>query len=105
MTSILKVEGLTKHFPGSKHSFFGKRDVIQAVDGISFEVEKGEAIGLVGESGCGKSTTGRLITRLLEPTAGRIEFNGIDSEKYISYASQHGLKLAYTNAENLIFTK
>ena len=78
MTSILKVEGLTKHFPGNKHSLLGKRDVVQAVDGISFEVAKGEAIGLVGESGCGKSTTGRLITRLLEPTSGKIEFNGID---------------------------
>ncbi len=78
MSTILKVEGLTKHFPGNKHGLFGKRDVVQAVDGVSFEIAAGEAVGLVGESGCGKSTTGRLITRLLEPTAGKIEFEGQD---------------------------
>lgn len=78
MSIILKVEGLTKHFPGNKHGLFGKRDLVQAVDGVSFEIAAGEAVGLVGESGCGKSTTGRLITRLLEPTAGKIEFEGQD---------------------------
>ena len=78
MSKILKVTELTKHFPGNKHSLFGARDVIQAVDGLNFEVDEGEAIGLVGESGCGKSTTGRLITRLLEPTSGKIEFAGKD---------------------------
>ena len=78
MSTILKVEGLTKHFPGNKNGLFGKRDVVQAVDGVSFEIAAGEAVGLVGESGCGKSTTGRLITRLLEPTAGKIEFEGQD---------------------------
>lgn len=57
---------------------FGKPDQIQAVDGIDFEIASGEALGLVGESGCGKSTTGRLITRLLEPTGGKIEYNGED---------------------------
>jgi len=78
MSTILKVEGLTKHFPGNRNGLFGKRDVVQAVDGVSFEIAAGEAVGLVGESGCGKSTTGRLITRLLEPTAGKIEFEGED---------------------------
>ena len=78
MSTILKVEGLTKHFPGNKNGLFGKRDLVQAVDGVSFEIAAGEAVGLVGESGCGKSTTGRLITRLLEPTAGKIEFQGQD---------------------------
>ena len=81
MSTILKVEGLTKHFPGNKNGLFGKRDLVQAVDGVSFEIAAGEAVGLVGESGCGKSTTGRLITRLLEPTAGRIEFQGQDITK------------------------
>ena len=75
---ILSVQGLTKHFPGGREGLLGKRDVVQAVDGVSFEVAAGEALGLVGESGCGKSTTGRLITRLLEPTAGSVAFEGQD---------------------------
>lgn len=78
MSVILKVSHLSKHFTGSKNSFFGKADVIHAVDGVSFEIQSGQALGLVGESGCGKSTTGRLITRLLEPDQGKIEFAGID---------------------------
>ena len=75
---ILSVHGLTKHFAGGREEFFGKRDVVQAVDGVKFEVAAGEALALVGESGCGKSTTGRLITRLLEPTAGTVVFEGQD---------------------------
>jgi peptide/nickel transport system ATP-binding protein len=75
---LLKVSGLTKHFPTEKTGPFTAGPVVQAVDNISFELGQGEALGLVGESGCGKSTTGRLITRLLEPTAGTIEFEGQD---------------------------
>ena len=75
---LLKVSGLTKHFPTAKTGPFTAGPVVQAVDNISFELGQGEALGLVGESGCGKSTTGRLITRLLEPTAGKIEFEGQD---------------------------
>ena len=81
MTSILKVTGLTKHFPVAKRNFFGKHEVVQAVDNVSFEIGAGEAVGLVGESGCGKSTTGRLITRLIDPTSGSIEFDGQDISK------------------------
>ena len=75
---LLKVSNLTKHFPTAKTGPFTVGPVVQAVDNISFELAPGEALGLVGESGCGKSTTGRLITRLLEPTAGKIEFEGQD---------------------------
>ena len=73
---LLKVSGLTKHFPTEKTGPFTAGPVVQAVDNISFELGQGEALGLVGESGCGKSTTGRLITRLLEPTSGSIQFEG-----------------------------
>ncbi|MGW1105828.1 ABC transporter ATP-binding protein [Streptomyces sp. NPDC002540] len=76
---LLDVSGLTKHFP-IKGGFPIRRTVgaVQAVDGLDFTVHEGESLGLVGESGCGKSTTGRLITRLLEPTDGRISYRGRD---------------------------
>lgn len=67
---LLKVEGLTKHFPVSKSLFRTTHDFIHAVDGISFEIAPGESLGLVGESGCGKSTTGRVLVKLDEATAG-----------------------------------
>ncbi|GHG95931.1 dipeptide/oligopeptide/nickel ABC transporter ATP-binding protein [Streptomyces lanatus] len=78
-TPLLDVSGLTKHFP-IKGGFPIRRTVghVQAVDGLDFQVNEGESLGLVGESGCGKSTTGRLITRLLEPTAGKISYQGKD---------------------------
>ncbi|MGY4916936.1 ABC transporter ATP-binding protein [Streptomyces sp. 900116325] len=85
---LLDVSGLTKHFP-IKGGFPIRRTVgaVQAVDGLDFTVSEGESLGLVGESGCGKSTTGRLITRLLEPTAGKITYRGQD----ITHASRKEL--------------
>jgi peptide/nickel transport system ATP-binding protein len=76
---LLDVSGLTKHFP-IKGGFPIRRTVgaVKAVDGLDFQVAEGESLGLVGESGCGKSTTGRLITRLLEPTGGTISYRGRD---------------------------
>ncbi|MGW6568703.1 ABC transporter ATP-binding protein [Streptomyces sp. NPDC054975] len=75
---LLKVNGLVKHFPIKKGLLQRQVGAVKAVDGIDFEVFPGETLGVVGESGCGKSTMGRLITRLLEPTGGKVEFEGVD---------------------------
>ncbi|MFJ7998096.1 ABC transporter ATP-binding protein [Streptomyces sp. NPDC096310] len=87
-TPLLNVAGLVKHFPITG-GFPIRRTVgaVQAVDGLDFTVAEGESLGLVGESGCGKSTTGRLITRLLEPSGGRITYRGQD----ITHASRKRL--------------
>ncbi|MBF9129643.1 ATP-binding cassette domain-containing protein [Plantactinospora sp. S1510] len=78
MTSLLKVEGLHKHFPIRRGVLRRQVGEIRAVDGVDLELNTGETLSLVGESGCGKSTTGRLLVRLLEPTAGKILFEGAD---------------------------
>ncbi|MFC7310370.1 ABC transporter ATP-binding protein [Streptomyces monticola] len=76
--TLLRVSGLQKHFPIRKGVLKRQVGSVKAVDGIDFDVRSGETLGVVGESGCGKSTMGRLITRLLEPTAGTVEFEGRD---------------------------
>jgi peptide/nickel transport system ATP-binding protein/oligopeptide transport system ATP-binding protein len=77
--SIIQVQDLVKHFPIKKGIVFTKQvGAVRAVDGVSFDVHRGETLGIVGESGCGTSTTARLITRLLEPTSGSIVYEGQD---------------------------
>ena len=89
MTPLIEVRDLVKHFPIRKGIVFQRQvGAVQAVDGISFDINEGETLGIVGESGCGKSTTARLITRLLEPTSGSISYEGRD----ISHLSRQELK-------------
>src|SRR5215207_9629135 len=76
---LLVVEDLKKHFPVTQGIVFQKQiAAVKAVDGVSFSVKQGETLGVVGESGCGKSTMARCIMRLLDPTSGRIVFDGRD---------------------------
>jgi oligopeptide/dipeptide ABC transporter ATP-binding protein len=75
---LLSVRNLSKHYPRKSGVFGGSTGVVRAVDGVSFDVAPGETLGLVGESGCGKTTTGRAILRLIEPTAGEVTFEGED---------------------------
>lgn len=77
-SSLLKVENLVKHFPIYRGVFQRQVGAVHAVDGISFDIKPGETFGLVGESGCGKSTAGRTILQLYRPTAGKVYFDGVD---------------------------
>jgi oligopeptide/dipeptide ABC transporter ATP-binding protein len=79
VSALVEVRDLVKHFPITRGIVFQRRvGAVQAVDGVSFDIERGETLGIVGETGCGKSTTARLIMRLLEPTSGQISFDGQD---------------------------
>lgn len=78
MTALLEVEGLVKHFVAERSVFGRPTAHVKAVDGVSFTVEAGKTLALVGESGCGKSTVSRMVLRLIEPDAGRIHFEGRD---------------------------
>src|SRR4029079_10421241 len=77
-TPLVEVVDLVKHFPVKMGVLQRPGAWVQAVDHVSFEVRKGETLGLVGESGCGKTTVGRLILRLIDPTSGTIRFDGVD---------------------------
>jgi len=89
VSALVEVRDLVKHFP-IRSGVIIQRQVgaVQAVDGITFDINEGETLGIVGESGCGKSTTARLITRLLEPTGGSITYDGQD----VTHLSRHELK-------------
>jgi ABC-type oligopeptide transport system ATPase subunit len=76
--NLIEVQNLTKHFPIGAGLFGVGSEVVRAVDGVSLSIRQGETFGLVGESGCGKSTTGRCILRLIEPTSGEVRFQGED---------------------------
>src|SRR6201995_954942 len=79
MTNLVEVRDLVKHFPIKRGVIFQRQiGAVKAVDGISFDVKQGETLGIVGETGCGKSTTARLLCRLMDPTAGTITIDGRD---------------------------
>src|SRR5947207_15498362 len=78
MDDILIVENLVKYYPIRKGVVPRAVGYVRAVDGVSFSIPRGKTLSLVGESGCGKTTTGRTVLRLIEPTSGRVTFNGRD---------------------------
>ena len=79
--AMLSVRGLVKHFALPREDFFGKRKVVRAIDGVDLDIARGEMISMVGELGCGKSTFARLVARIHQPTAGSIQFGGMDLAK------------------------
>jgi oligopeptide/dipeptide ABC transporter ATP-binding protein len=85
---LVRLDGVSKHFPVSSGMFKREKKLVRAVDEVSFDIMKGETLGLVGESGCGKSTLGRTLLRLYDPTAGRIHFEGKDITELSSMAMQ-----------------
>ena len=86
---LLQVESLTKYFYKPQGLFGQKKQIVKSVDHVTFDIMRNETLGLVGESGCGKTTVGRTITRLYEPTDGKIIFDGKD----ISHLTKRSLTL------------
>lgn len=86
MQPLISIQNLKVHFPARKSLFSRTRQVVKAVDGVSLDIFEGETLGLVGESGCGKTTLGRAILRLVEPTSGQVLFHGNDLAQLSSRA-------------------
>src|SRR5438067_10522472 len=98
MTALVVAEGLVKHFVARRSAFGHALSHVKAVDGVGFTVEAGKTLALVGESGSGKSTVGRLVLRLIEPTAGQVRFAGED----VFARSEAGTR-AYRRDAQLVF--
>jgi peptide/nickel transport system ATP-binding protein len=99
---LIKVEGLSKRFPVSRGMFRKPVDFIHAVDDIDFEIARGESLGLVGESGCGKSTTGRMLVKLMEASGGRILMNDNGEPVDVAHIGRSEMK-AYRKKVQMIF--
>src|SRR5882762_6890455 len=87
--AVLEAAGLSKHFRARRGLFGGDRGVVRAVDGISFTIERGQTLGVVGESGCGKTTTAKLVLGLEDPTGGTIRFEGRDLQQLDTAGRRH----------------
>jgi peptide/nickel transport system ATP-binding protein len=100
MSRLLKVTDIKVHFPIGKAGFFGRPTAyVRAVDGVSFEIQRGETLGLVGESGSGKTTLGRAVLRALEPTSGQIVYEHNDSSVDIMGLDRNGLRAMWRHMQ------
>src|SRR5947199_606054 len=95
---LLQVNGLTKHFP-VRGDLFSKRKTVRAVDDVSFSIAKGETVGIVGESGCGKSTTARLLMHLMKRDAGDIVYDGMQVGRALSLRElRRGMQMVFQDS-------